>query len=826
MKLTKIYFDAFKSLLNKELIINDNCLGLVGINESGKSNLLYAISVLNGDRKLSITDTPKMENKKYNPSLRFDFELTNEERILILEKIQDWTELNTLIGRKIKKSNFNVTYHISYDKKEDVEKHSFSLTSFKLNDNYLILSEDYKNDLYKIMHKETFKPLKKAIIVTESDIKADEKRLKIQDEIKKYTEDIETIKVEIENANKNITEIPQESAQQEKTSDGKQEEHLKNSILKNQEELKALIAKKLELEALIKEFDLPILIGSVQKEIEKKETENIGFEEQISSTNGLILKLKKIAQLNASQKQQKVTLNQQSVALKARIIINTSAIEEKKKEIELLGVPLVKKYSTDKSILNNYFSEITHDTIESLLPKVVFWKHDKAYILESETLFSNLLSITELNLVSRPLVNVFRIGLEIKTINDLHNRIKEIQADPNERSKLTKKLNRKVNEYIKGVWPEYDQDINITLENDRIRIEVYDPEYDDASYYNMEERSQGAQTFMSFLLTIGAEAKQGVIKDTILLLDEPETHLHPSGVRFLLKELIKISSKGNLVIYATHSTFMIDNDNYSRHIILEKEKEQTIIKPSNKDRIGFFMQEEVLYSTLDINLEKEVSSTKRYNFVFEGDGDAIIFQHFYSNVLKTPPFPLENTSYYHGGGCNNIKKYLKHRPIQLGTTWIFVLDSDSPANQLRKFIEKKYKDYMNKDIYVFQYENGSIKSPEIELEDILPNSIILDSYQKTAIKHEVEFDEKELLKLMKGDQSFIEYNKTIMENHYKGNGIDLFKGEFKEILNNEVSIKLSETKDEKTFNEIFPEFLKWSTEVISEIETSKKGDKK
>jgi len=44
MELKKIYFDAFKSLLTKELEINHNCIGLVGINESGKSNLLHAIN--------------------------------------------------------------------------------------------------------------------------------------------------------------------------------------------------------------------------------------------------------------------------------------------------------------------------------------------------------------------------------------------------------------------------------------------------------------------------------------------------------------------------------------------------------------------------------------------------------------------------------------------------------------------------------------------------------------------------------------------------------------------------------------------------------------
>jgi predicted ATP-dependent endonuclease of OLD family len=38
----------------------------------------------------------------------------------------------------------------------------------------------------------------------------------------------------------------------------------------------------------------------------------------------------------------------------------------------------------------------------------------------------------------------------------------------------------------------------------------------------------------------------------VILLDEPETHLHPSGQKYLRNELLKIS-ENNLVIYATHS---------------------------------------------------------------------------------------------------------------------------------------------------------------------------------------------------------------------------------------------------------------------------------
>jgi recombinational DNA repair ATPase RecF len=75
MELVKVYFDAFKSLLAKELRISQKCLGIVGTNESGKSNLLYAINVLGGNTRLDVADVPKM-SRGSNPTLRFEFSLT------------------------------------------------------------------------------------------------------------------------------------------------------------------------------------------------------------------------------------------------------------------------------------------------------------------------------------------------------------------------------------------------------------------------------------------------------------------------------------------------------------------------------------------------------------------------------------------------------------------------------------------------------------------------------------------------------------------------------------------------------------------------------
>jgi energy-coupling factor transporter ATP-binding protein EcfA2 len=246
----------------------------------------------------------------------------------------------------------------------------------------------------------------------------------------------------------------------------------------------------------------------------------------------------------------------------------------------------------------------------------------------------------------------------------------------------------------------------------------------------MQERSQGCQSFISFLLTVGAEASSKVLINMILLLDEPETHLHPKGVRYMLQELIKIANHGNNVFYATHSIFMIDREKYERHVILTKKNEKTILQPSIKDRIGYFMQEEVLYKALDINLNTDFKTANIFNFVFEGEGDAVLFQKFYSLLIeKDQPFAIGNSSFYHGGKCNDIIDYFSRNPIQLGSKWIFIIDNDDPAIKLRKFLEKKYNSYLNKDVYIFQYNiEGKTGT---ELEDILPDDYIEKTVHET-----------------------------------------------------------------------------------------------
>ena len=56
MKLTNINIKSFRSFVNSNLKIKDNCIGFIGLNESGKTNLLDAIRSLDKDHPFKIND--------------------------------------------------------------------------------------------------------------------------------------------------------------------------------------------------------------------------------------------------------------------------------------------------------------------------------------------------------------------------------------------------------------------------------------------------------------------------------------------------------------------------------------------------------------------------------------------------------------------------------------------------------------------------------------------------------------------------------------------------------------------------------------------------
>lgn len=217
--------------------------------------------------------------------------------------------------------------------------------------------------------------------------------------------------------------------------------------------------------------------------------------------------------------------------------------------------------------------------LESEIHKTIFWSFDERFLISKEIVISSFFSNPDQ--ISVPLKNCFLLaGYKIE---DFPAILQGIVADSIERESVRERLNEAVTKHIKSVWKSHPVKITFDITEQKINFHIKD--LDSTSKSKMiDQRSDGFKQFISFLLTISADYKNSQLKNAILLLDEPETHLHPSAQEFFLKELINISkSNNNLVFFATHSTHFIDKDILKRTGKVFKPKEETkILQFDNK----------------------------------------------------------------------------------------------------------------------------------------------------------------------------------------------------------------------------------------------------
>ena len=218
--------------------------------------------------------------------------------------------------------------------------------------------------------------------------------------------------------------------------------------------------------------------------------------------------------------------------------------------------------------LQTYFQTTFPKYFWKLSHHITFWESSDEYLINDQI---NLTTFaTDPKKTSVPLLNCFGLaGIDEASIPASINRL---QTDPSEVSDLQDKLGDKVTAHIKKVWENHPVKIKFQINNMMLSFLVEDVgvKYDSKT---TNQRSDGFRQFISFLLTISAENSTDQLSYSLLLLDEPETHLHPQAQEFLRNELIKITKnkEDNIVIFATHSNYMIDKDHLERCFRVEKQ---------------------------------------------------------------------------------------------------------------------------------------------------------------------------------------------------------------------------------------------------------------
>lgn len=369
----------------------------------------------------------------------------------------------------------------------------------------------------------------------------------------------------------------------------------------------------------------------------------------------------------------------------------------------------------DKTGVESVIEEDYKSLLDQNTPDVIYWKSSEEYLISDAI---DLNQFKEDYNKSVPLRNIFKIG----GVKDIKAMIELIAKDTEEKQELEEKLSEAITKYINKVWKEHKVNIKVRIEEMSCTVSVEDKD-NTKPKYQMSQRSDGFKQFISILLNLSAENETQQLKNKIIILDEPEVHLHPSGIKYLRDELLNIAVN-NVVIVASHSIYMVDRKNLDRHFSVVKNKSITNIHQIQRDNP---YQEEVVYEALGTSIYEHIEPNI---LLLEGKTDKDLFDVFTSKFkADIKPIHLGTIS---ADGVANVPKYIKFFGGKLVNGFVLV-DSDKDGKKVRDAIIKDNKNFNNKNTFLIDDITKSKKDGT--LEDLLPVTTLIE-----CVKNRYEID--------------------------------------------------------------------------------------
>lgn len=215
-----------------------------------------------------------------------------------------------------------------------------------------------------------------------------------------------------------------------------------------------------------------------------------------------------------------------------------------------------------------------------LVHKTIFWTAEDKYLITQPI---NLGGFADNLDISIPLKSCFYL-LGLSDQQSIKERISLI-SDSVERASLREDLAKATTKHINGIWKTHPIEVDFDISDGLINFHIKDRKTTSRAK-TTDQRSDGFGQFVSFLLSISAQNRSGDLKNTLVLIDEPETHLHPKAQEELLQEFISMtkSNSNNICFFATHSNYMIDKKFLNRNYrLMKKPNSENGIESTTKD---------------------------------------------------------------------------------------------------------------------------------------------------------------------------------------------------------------------------------------------------
>lgn len=403
-------------------------------------------------------------------------------------------------------------------------------------------------------------------------------------------------------------------------------------------------------------------------------------------------------------------------------------------------------YEVTEALLKKHFNLEITDIIKKFEPKSVFWTPSEKYMIEPVNL-NDFKKDIDSNI---PLRNIFFISgyNDKKSINKAIDEI----VDDEIRRELMTTLSDSVTAYTTKIWNHRIAfDVEVSSDGKCIVLIKDDGASNKNSFYRMTARSQGFKQFISLILSLSIESKELDKKNELILIDEPESHLNPSGIRDLRDELLAIG-ESNYLFVSTHSPFLVDKKNKERNIIIWKNM-NAITEKSLIESEQDLRDDEVLNIAFGLNVYKDLFFP--HKLLVEGTTDQTIIQ----KTLKA--VKVDTCGVTSGTGSNIVKmaKLLNDIGAEVGV--MVLVDDDADGQKYKSEIINLGNGYNVKNVFTLRDLVGDVKHHST-IEDMMSIEYLQSKFDEF---HDVEFSE--LDRLVLNDQPFTQQVKKYLQKNNK-----------------------------------------------------------
>ena len=400
-----------------------------------------------------------------------------------------------------------------------------------------------------------------------------------------------------------------------------------------------------------------------------------------------------------------------------------------------------------KDILELKISSLLKPVFNNNMPNIQLWKPKPEYLINE---IINLEEFMEDTSISISLKNIFHIYGK-STDDDIKRTVERALGNQARSDELQEKMTDKVTRHINRIWKEHKIRIRISFNGSNCQVQVEDKDKK-FTYYTMAQRSDGFKQFVSLILSLSAQNESDKLKNKIILIDEPEVQLHPSGVQYMRDEILKIG-KNNNVIVATHSQYMVDVNTPERHWIVQKKKSQTTI--SQVDENTPIEDDKVLASAFGLNLFKEL--LPKNIIVVEGNDDKNIISHAIKRIKDKFFYSIKSA-----GGASKSPGFARLLNDENVPAFIlFDADKEGKDNQ-KKILKEQGDSYSRDNVFILNDLSDSLPSNST-IEDLLPIDFVKSFFDREMGQSFTLVEDKAIIHQLKNQNPKLKSDKQKLD---------------------------------------------------------------